>query len=87
MKFIHREEYQTRNPVWLECTYSLEVIQMEKGQRLPAAIAAAIALVGVTAIYLMDFGPGTGVQPGGITMVTAAAAKRAGATVVPTVQP
>ena len=62
-------------------------MQMEKGQRLPAAIAAAIALVGVTAIYFMDFGPGTGVQPGGITMVTATAAERAGATVVPTVQP
>ena len=66
-------------------------MQMEKRQRRrelsPAAIAAAVALVGTTAIYLMDFGPGTGVQQGAINMVTAAAAERAGATVVPTVRP
>jgi hypothetical protein len=60
---------------------------MHKSRRLPAAIAAAVALVGSIAIYFMDFGPGTGVQAGEITMVTAAAAERAGATVAPTVRP
>jgi hypothetical protein len=66
-------------------------IQMEKSQRrrelVPAAIAAAVALAGTIAIFFMDFGPGTGVQQGAITMVTAATADRAGATVVPTVRP
>ncbi len=64
---------------------------MEKSQRgrelIPAAIAAAVALVGATAIYFMDFGLRTGVQLPAITMVTAASAERAGATVVPTVRP
>jgi hypothetical protein len=64
---------------------------MEKRPRprelVPAAIAVAVALVGTTAIILMDFGPGTGVQQGAINMVTAAAAERAGAIVVPTVRP
>jgi hypothetical protein len=60
---------------------------MDKSQRVPAAIAVAVALVGTAAIYSMDFGPGTGVQPRGITMVTVAAAERAGATVLPTVRP
>jgi hypothetical protein len=64
---------------------------MEKRPRprelVPAGIAVAVALVGTTAIILMDFGPGTGVQQGAINMVTAAAAERAGAIVVPTVRP
>jgi hypothetical protein len=60
---------------------------MHKSQRLPAAIAAAVALAGMIVIFLMDFGPGTGVQARGITMITAAAVERAGATVVPTVRP
>jgi hypothetical protein len=64
---------------------------MEKSQRgrelVPAAIAAAVALAGATAIYFMDFGLGTGVQLPGTTMVTAASAERAGASVVPTVRP
>jgi hypothetical protein len=66
-------------------------MQMEKRPRrkelFPAAIAAAVALAGTTVVYLMDFGPGTGVQQGAINMVTAAAAERAGATVVPMVRP
>jgi hypothetical protein len=62
-------------------------MQMRKSETLPAAIAAAVALIGSIAIFLMDFGPGTGVQARGITMVTAAAVERAGATMVPTVQP
>jgi hypothetical protein len=45
------------------------------------------ALAGATAIYFMDFGLGTGVQLPGTTMVTAASAERAGASVVPTVRP
>ena len=53
----------------------------------PVAIAVAIALVGTAAVFLMDFGPETRVQHDGITMVTAAAVERAGATVVPTVRP
>lgn len=57
---------------------------MPKSQTLPAAIAA---LVGTIANVLMDFGPGTGVQARGITMVTAAAVERAGATIVPAVRP
>ena len=58
---------------------------MDESRRelVPAAIALAVALVGVTAIFCMDFGPGTRVQPDGISMVTAAAVERAGATVVP----
>ena len=60
---------------------------MRKSETLPAAIAAAVALVGTIAILWMDFGPGTGVEASGITMVTAAAVERAGATVVPTVRP
>jgi hypothetical protein len=57
-----------------------------RGELVPVAIALAVALAGVTVIYLMDFGPGTPVQPGGIGTVTAAAVERAGATVVPTVR-
>ena len=64
---------------------------MERTRRgrelVPAGIVAAVALVGATVIYFMDFGPGTGVQLPGITMVTAASAERAGATVMPTVRP
>ena len=60
---------------------------MRKSEALPVAIAAAVALVGTIAIFLMDFGPGTGVEAGGITMVTVAAVERAGATLVPTVRP
>jgi hypothetical protein len=60
---------------------------MDKSQRVPAAIAVAVVLVGTAAIYFMDFGPGARVQPRGITMVTTAAAERAGATVVPTIRP
>jgi hypothetical protein len=64
---------------------------MEKSQRgrelVPAAIAEAVALAGATAIYFMDFGLATGGQLPGTTMVTAASAERAGASVVPTVRP
>ena len=64
---------------------------MEKSQSgrelVPASIAAAVALAGATAIYFVDFGLGTGVQLSGTTMVTAASAERAGASVVPTVRP
>jgi hypothetical protein len=64
---------------------------MEKSQRgrelVPASIAAAVALAGATAIYFMDCGLGAGVQFPGTTMVTAASAERAGASVVPTVRP
>jgi hypothetical protein len=60
---------------------------MRKSETLPAAIAAAVALVGTIAILWMDFGPGTGVEARGITMVTAAAVERAGATIVPAVRP
>jgi hypothetical protein len=60
---------------------------MRKSETLPAAVAAAVALVGSIAIFLMDFGPGTGVETRGITMVTAAAVERAGAIIVPTVRP
>ena len=64
---------------------------MEKSQRrrelVPASIAAAVALAGATAIYFMDFGLRAGVQLPGTTMVTAASAERAGASVVPTVRP
>ena len=64
---------------------------MEKSQRdrelVAASIAAAVALAGAIAIYFMDFGLGTGVQLPGTTMVTAASAERAGASLVPTVRP
>jgi len=50
---------------------------------IPAAIALAVALVGATAIFCTDFGPGTRVQPDGISIVTAAAVERAGARMVP----
>jgi hypothetical protein len=61
---------------------------MDESGREPvsAAIALAVALVGATAILLMDFGPRTRVQPAGISMVTAAAVERAGATIVQTDQ-
>jgi hypothetical protein len=61
-------------------------MQMNESRRelVSAAIAVAVALFGAAAIFFMDFGQRARVQPGGISMVTAAAVERAGATVVPT---
>jgi hypothetical protein len=64
----------------------MQMMDESRRQLAPAAIAVAVALVGATAIFFMDFGSETRVQSNGISMVTAAAVERAGATVVPTGQ-
>ena len=50
---------------------------------MPVIVAVIVAVVGTTAILLNHFGPGLDSQDGNSGMITAAAASRAGAIVIP----
>jgi hypothetical protein len=50
---------------------------------MPVIVAVIVAVVGMTAILLSHFGPGLDSQAGNSGMITAAAASRAGAIVIP----
>ena len=50
---------------------------------VPVVVAALIAILGTTALLLFDIGPRNEIQGAGNGMISAAAAYRAGATVVP----
>jgi hypothetical protein len=52
---------------------------------MPVIVAAIVAVVGTAAILFSDFGPGNDSQGSG--MITAAAASRAGAIVIPSEPP
>jgi hypothetical protein len=56
-----------------------------RGAVVPFAIAVLIAVLGTVALFVMEFGSRGEVANNGISMVTAASADRAGATVLPTV--
>ena len=52
-----------------------------RGRLVPATAAAIIAVVGTVTLFFMAFGPANEVHSNGISMITAAAVDRAGATV------
>jgi hypothetical protein len=54
---------------------------------VPVIVAAIVAVVGTIAILLSHFGPGLDSQDSGSGMITAAAASRAGAIVLPSQPP
>jgi len=56
-----------------------------QGAVVPFAIAVLIAVLGTAALFVLEFGGRGEVAGNGISMVTSAAADRAGATVLPTV--
>jgi hypothetical protein len=56
-----------------------------RGALVPFAIAVLIAVLGTAALFVLEFGSRGEVASNGINMVTSAAADRAGATVLPTV--
>ena len=56
-----------------------------RGALVPFAIAVLIAVLGTAALFVLEFGSRGEVASDGISMVTSAAADRAGATVQPTV--
>ncbi|MBN8990797.1 MAG: hypothetical protein J0H42_21335 [Rhizobiales bacterium] len=56
-----------------------------RGALVPFVIAVLIAVLGTAALFALEFGGRSEVADNGINMVTSAAADRAGATVLPTV--
>ena len=54
---------------------------------MPVIVAAIVAVVGTTAILVSHFGPGNDSRDSGSGMITAAAASRAGAIVIPSEPP
>ena len=56
-------------------------------EKIGMVVAAAVAAVSVAAFVLFDFALGAGSQPGGLSMVSAAAIERAGASAVATTSP
>jgi hypothetical protein len=56
-------------------------------EKIGMIVAAAVAAISVAAFVLFDFGLGSGVQPGGLSMVSAAVIERAGASAVTTESP
>ena len=56
-----------------------------RGALVPFAIAVLIAVLGTAALFVLEFRTRDEVASDGISMVTSAAADRAGATAVPTV--
>jgi hypothetical protein len=54
---------------------------------MPVIVAVIVAVVGTTAILLSHFGPGLDSQDSRSGMITAAAASRAGAIVIPSQPP
>jgi len=55
------------------------------GALVPFAIAVVVAVLGTIALFVLEFGPKSEIAENGISMVTSAAADRAGATARPTV--
>ena len=51
---------------------------------IPVMVSAIVAVAGIAALLLTDFGPVTGSTANGGGMITAAAVSRAGAIVLPT---
>ena len=56
-----------------------------RGTLVPFAVAVVIAVLGTVALFVLEFRSRDEVASDGISMVTSAAADRAGATVQPTV--
>ena len=56
-----------------------------RGHLVPFVIAVAVAVVGTAALFFLEFGTKNEVARDGISMVTSAAADRAGAIALPTV--
>jgi hypothetical protein len=56
-----------------------------RGSLVPFAIAVVVAVAGTAALFFLEFGTKNEVAGDGISMVTSAAADRAGATALPTV--
>jgi hypothetical protein len=54
---------------------------------MPVIVAAIVAVVGTAAILFSDFGPGNDSQASGNGIITAAAASRVGAIVIPSEPP
>jgi hypothetical protein len=55
-----------------------------RGSLVPFAIAVVVAVLGTAALFVLEFGTKDEVADNGISMVTSAAADRAGATARPT---
>lgn len=55
-----------------------------RGARVPFAIAVVVAVLGTVALFVLELGTKDEVAGNGISMVTSAAADRAGATARPT---
>ncbi|WP_426437887.1 hypothetical protein [Bradyrhizobium genosp. P] len=55
-----------------------------RGRLVPALATAAVAVLATTALFLLEIHPPRNVPTGSPGMITAAAADRAGATVLPT---
>lgn len=55
-----------------------------RGHLVPFVIAVAVAVVGTVALFFLEFGTKEEVARDGVSMVTSAAADRAGATALPT---
>jgi hypothetical protein len=55
-----------------------------RGALVPFAIAVVVAVLGTAALFVLEFGTKDEVADNGISMVTSAAADRAGATARPT---
>jgi hypothetical protein len=56
-----------------------------RGSLVPFAIAIVVAVLGTVAFFVLEFGSKDEIANDGISMVTSAAADRAGATALPTV--
>ena len=56
-----------------------------RGALVPFVIAVLIAVLGTAALFVLELGGRGDVADNGISMVTAASADRAGATVLPTI--
>jgi hypothetical protein len=57
-----------------------------RGHFVPFAIAVAVAVLGTVALFFLEFGTKQEIASNGISMITSAAADRAGAAVLPTVE-
>ena len=55
-----------------------------RGAMVPVAIAVVVAVLGTAAIFVLEIGVKNDVAGNGISMITSAAADRAGATARPT---
>jgi hypothetical protein len=56
-----------------------------RGSLIPFVVAVVVAVLGTAALFVLEFGTKDEVAGDGISMVTSAAADRAGATALPTV--